>query len=346
MPARITIAELAREARVSVSTIDRILSGRSRVKPATVNHVLATAERIGFHAVGSIRSRREVSGPTRRFGFLLNDNARHFYDAMGRRIAREVAAQTSVDGKAVFSHVTDLDPARTAEALLALGETCDAIAVVCIDHPRVNRAVDELADRGIPVVAMLSDISSPRCRGFVGSNDWQLGRSAGWFVTRLCPRGGKIGLVPGNPRYLCQQSLAASFRSFIGENTEAGFGIVEAAATDENDSRAREVVGSLMRTHSDLAAVLVLGGGLEGAAQAVLQARSHGTSRPLLLGTELTEQTRAMLTDGDIDMILAHPATSVATEVVEMLVRVLEAGEQGGHVQKILPFQILIGENC
>ena len=50
-------------------------------------------------------------------------------------------------------------------------------------------------------------VSSPQRRGFVGSNDWQLGRSAGWFVTRLCPQGGKIGLVPGNPRYMCQQSL-------------------------------------------------------------------------------------------------------------------------------------------
>ncbi|WP_226628667.1 LacI family DNA-binding transcriptional regulator [Alloyangia pacifica] len=342
MPARITIAELAREARVSVSTIDRILSGRSRVKPATVNHVLATAERIGFHAVGSIRSRREVPGPAKTFGFLLNDSARHFYDVMGRRIAREVAAQTSVDGKAIFSHVTDLDPARTAEALLALGEKCDAIAAVCIDHPRINRAVDELAERGIPVVTMLSDISSPQRRGFVGSNDWQLGRSAGWFVTRLCPQGGKIGLVPGNPRYLCQQSLAASFRSFIAESAQDGFGIVEAAPTEESDARAREVVTQLVQTHPDVAAILVLGGGLEGAAQALGQ----GGKRPLLIGTELTEHTRAMLTDGGIDMILAHPATEVAREVVQTLVRVLDSGERGAHVQKIMPFQVLIGENC
>ncbi|MBT9382443.1 LacI family DNA-binding transcriptional regulator [Pseudooceanicola sp. CBS1P-1] len=342
MSARITIADLAREAHVSVSTIDRILSGRGRVKPATVSHVLATAERIGFHAVGSIRSRRDTAVPVRTLGFLLNDRARQFYQALAHQITRDVASQTGIQGRAVFSHVADLDPARTAEALLALGEKCDAIAAVCIDHPKVNMAIEELAARGVPVLAMLSDISSARRRGFIGSNDWQLGRSAGWFARGLCPKGGKVALVPGSARYVCQQSMAAAFRAFMSELSVPHFTIVEAPPTQESDARAEQVVTALLRDHPDLSALFLTGGGLAGAARA-LRARSGPT---VLIGNELTEETRGLLIGGEIDMILAHPAERIARETVRALVALLDEGDSPMPVQKVLPFDVLIGENC
>ncbi|ANT60998.1 hypothetical protein AYJ57_11855 [Salipiger sp. CCB-MM3] len=339
---RLTISDLAREAHVSVSTIDRILSGRGKVKPATVEHVLATAERIGFHAVGSIRSRRGIEAPARSFGFLLNDRSRLYYELMSQQISREIAGLTSVQGRAIFSHISGPCPERTAEALLALGEKCDAIAAVCIDHPQVNMAVEELHARGIPVVAMLSDISSKHRRGFVGSNDWQLGRSAGWFVQRFCPQGGKVALMTGNPRYLCQQSHAASFRAFIQGATGSGLSILEAPSTDESDARAQQVVTALLHEHPDLAAIMLAGGGLEGAAEAL---RSHDRP-PLLIGTELTERTRSALVSGRIDMILSHPGEAIAREAVHAMVRLLEGGKSGAEVQTSLPFEILIGENC
>ncbi|MCA0921942.1 LacI family DNA-binding transcriptional regulator [Pseudooceanicola nanhaiensis] len=346
MAQRLTMADLAREAGVSLSTIDRILSGRGKVKPATLDHVLATAERIGFHAVGSIRSRRDMAVPERTLGFLLNDRARHFYQAFSQQLSSEVAAQTSIQGRAIFSHVTDLDPARMADALLTLGEKCDAVAAVCIDHPRINMAVKDLAARGVPVLPMISDISAPERAGFVGANDWQLGRSAGWFVRRLCPRGGKIALVPGNVRYTCQQSLAASFRGFISEVTTPRFTVIDVPSTEESDLRAEEVVTSLLREHPDLVAIVLSGGGLQGAARALASRGQSERTGPLLIGTEITEKTRALLVEGRIDMILAHPGKDIAREAVRALVRQMEGLDKPQGVQRVLPFEILIGENC
>ncbi|WP_172328403.1 LacI family DNA-binding transcriptional regulator [Mangrovicoccus sp. HB161399] len=342
MPTRPTIADLAREARVSVSTIDRILSGRGKVKPATVEHVLATAERVGFHAVGTIRSRQGSEAPQRSFGFLLNDRSRMFYDQLGRTIAREVAGLGSVQGRAVISHLADPDPDITAEALLELGSRCDAVAAVCIDHPRVNLAVEQLAARGVPVLAMLSDISSAARRGFVGANDWQLGRTAGWFVRRLCPQGGEVAIVTGDPRYLCQQANAASFRTYISGTGGAELRIVEAPSTGESDARAAQIVRDLASRHPRLAAVMIAGGGLEGAAEGL---RGHA-SPPLLMGTELTPRTRAALVDGRIDMILSHPSETIARSAVRALLQLVDGSAPRSPLQKSLPFEVLVAENC
>ncbi|OCX65646.1 hypothetical protein BFP70_09170 [Thioclava sp. SK-1] len=49
---RSTVSDLARESGVSVSTIERIISGRGTVKTSTIEHVLNNAERIDFYAIG------------------------------------------------------------------------------------------------------------------------------------------------------------------------------------------------------------------------------------------------------------------------------------------------------
>lgn len=45
---KITLADIAREARVGVATVDRVLNKRAAVKESTARRVLETARRLGF----------------------------------------------------------------------------------------------------------------------------------------------------------------------------------------------------------------------------------------------------------------------------------------------------------
>jgi LacI family transcriptional regulator len=80
---RPTIADLARAAKVSISTVDRVLNGRDPVRPQTAERVLAAAEAIGFYATGVIRQRLGKDKPDRTFGFLLQQRSRPFLSASG-----------------------------------------------------------------------------------------------------------------------------------------------------------------------------------------------------------------------------------------------------------------------
>ena len=215
---RLTISDLAREAGVSVSTVDRLMNGRHPVKGATADHILATAERIGFYAAPALRERLRVRRPDLTLGVVLHQSFRPFYADLGRAI--EDAAARSSEGavRARIYHADDLSPETIADNMLRLGARCDVVSVVAAQHPRVTRAIDELAEKGVPTIALISDHSAQGPVGFVGTDGVKLGRTAGWMLDRMCREAGTIGIVVGSHRYRCHELNEIGFRSYMREH--------------------------------------------------------------------------------------------------------------------------------
>src|SRR5437868_4518344 len=102
---RPTIADLARAAQVSVSTVDRVLNARDPVRSATAARVLAAAESIGFHASSVIRQRLGRDRPGRTFGFLLQQRSSIFYQGLGRELGEAVQASPAISGRSVIEYM-------------------------------------------------------------------------------------------------------------------------------------------------------------------------------------------------------------------------------------------------
>ncbi|WP_145642697.1 substrate-binding domain-containing protein [Neorhizobium alkalisoli] len=337
-----TIEDLAQKSQVSVSTIDRILSGRGAVKPSTMEHVLTVAEQIGFYGTETIRNRLLGGAPERRFGFLLNSSNRHLYRSLATELVALVKKSVAVRGHVVIRHLDDTDPDLAASALLELGRECDIIACVCVDHPAVSGAVGELALKGIPVIAMISDISSPARAGFVGSNDWQLGRTAGWFASRLA-KPGRAAVLVGSERYTCQQVHEASFRSFIRADCP-DLRLTGTRATNESDDIAKTVILTLLKDVPDLTVLFVAGGGIDGICDGLAQA---GREDIVVIGCEMTDNTRSLISLGVISVILAHPVGEIARQAVEAMIGLsLDPPVEPHAVQVTVPFSVVVSENC
>lgn len=69
MADRPTIIDVAREAGVSPSTVDRVLNGRQNVRSDTAHRVFAAAVRVGYHATRLIEQRLNPDLPNFRLGF-------------------------------------------------------------------------------------------------------------------------------------------------------------------------------------------------------------------------------------------------------------------------------------
>lgn len=65
------IADLARAADVSASTVDRVLNGRHPVRRDKAERVLAAAGEIGFWAMDTLKRRVGPEQPAKTFGFVL-----------------------------------------------------------------------------------------------------------------------------------------------------------------------------------------------------------------------------------------------------------------------------------
>ena len=339
MAHRATIQDLAEQAGVSVSTIDRILNGRAKVRPATAAKVLAVAETLQFYALPSLRERLMVDRPKVRLGFLLQQSHRTFYRLIAEAL-RQAAEESSEAVDVVVEHMDDLSPEAVSAQILRLGENVHALAVVSAEHPRISHAIETLAARGVPAYGLISDLTATCGVGYIGLDNWRVGRTAAWAIIGLCKTPGRIGILVGNHRYRCQEMNESGFRSYFREHG-TGFTFLEPLQTFEDKSIARDVTDQLLRREPDLVGLYVSGGGIVGVLDA-LKASARGRSI-VTVGHEITDHTRMGLIDNDLSLVLAHPIARLAKEAISNMQRDLRSGK--GTTKSTLGFDIFTPEN-
>ncbi|MDU6339514.1 MAG: substrate-binding domain-containing protein, partial [Cutibacterium granulosum] len=104
-----------------------------------------------------------------------------------------------------------------AQAIHRLSDEVDVLGLVALDHPLIRHAVARAAARGVRVFTLLSDLSVPQRSGHIGLDNQKAGRTAAWFIERLCRGNGEIGIIIGDNRFTCQESCEISFRSCLRE---------------------------------------------------------------------------------------------------------------------------------
>lgn len=323
-----TMADVARHAGVGVATVDRVINRRAPVRADTAQRVLQAAEALGFRRSGLMRQRMGAHVRARRLGFLLQSQHSAFYRTLAAAL-KEAAPPGAV---VQLAFAEDLTPRVVARQLSALAQSCDAVALVAADHPQLTLAVEAAHARGVPVFALVSDLSAPSLAGYVGVDNRRVGQSAAWSISRLC-KPGKVGLILGSHRYLCQEQCEVSFRSYLREFAPR-FQVLETLVSLEHAGLAQAATLELLHLHPDLVGVYVAGGGVEGVIDALREAR-----RPRLVAVchDLTDVTRAALLDGSVTQLLSHPYEWMAQRLCEAMLAAL-AAPQGARISAVLPF--------
>ncbi|MDO8986018.1 LacI family DNA-binding transcriptional regulator [Cypionkella sp.] len=339
MAHRATISDLAEKAGVSVSTIDRILNGREKVRAATAARVLAAAEELQFYAMPVLRERLNIDRPRIKLGFLLQQSHRTFYQMIAD--ALRAAAEESPDPvDIIIEHIDDLSPEAVSTRMLALGEKVQALAVVTAEHARISYAIEALAAKGVPTYGLISELTSACGTGYIGLDNWRVGRTAAWAIAGLCKRPGKVGILVGNHRYRCQELNESGFRSFCREHGSE-FTLLEPLQTYEDKSIARDVTEQLLAREPDLVGLYVSGGGMVGVLDAL---KAAGRSRSVVtVGHEITEHTRNGLIDEDLALVMAHPISRLASEAIAQMRRDLVSG--ASLSKRMIGFEIYTPEN-
>jgi LacI family transcriptional regulator len=340
MVTRPTIADLANAAGVSVATVDRVLNRRLKVSDDTAARVTAAAEAIGYHGLRLLRQRSSEL-PQRTFGFVLQKHNDAFYQALAAGLADATRNADYIAGKAVVEYTDELIPALLAQRIRDLAPRVDALAVVAVDHPLVNEAVEWAVARGRPVVTLLTDLTAPSRAGCVGVDRRRSGRTAAWAISRLAAQPGKVGILIGSHRYLSQEISEISFRSYMRENAPQ-FDLLEPLVYLDDQRISYEGAVNILASNPDLVGIYVAGGGAEGLIRALRDEQAGG--RVVAVCNELTAASRSALLDGTIDLVLGTPIAAIAQRTVELLDRAV-SGTDTGVTQILLPAELHVGEN-
>jgi LacI family transcriptional regulator len=341
MTKRATINDLARYAGVSVATVDRVLNQRLPVREDTALRVVAAAESIGYHATGLLKQRMTEVRPCT-MGFLLQKRQDDFYRALANELQNATKQTPSIRGKAVVEFMDELVPSFIAAKIREIGARADVLAVVAVDHPLVNEAVEEIVAKGTPVFTLLSDLTTPQRSGYIAVDSRKAGRTAAWAISRLAKKSGKIGILLGSHRYLSQETAEISFRSYMRENATQ-FQVLEPLVNLDDQRIAYEAVVDMISSNADLVGIYMSGGGMEGLVRALRDEKAG--DRIIAVCNELVPVTRSALIDGTIDMVLATPVKALASHAVAAMARAAVSGRHESMSPIQLQAEIYVSEN-
>lgn len=342
MVSRPTVADVAREAGVSVATVDRVVNGRLPVREDTARRVLEAAQRIGFHAVGLIRSRLREQLPEVAVGVLLQRPDEPFYADLARQLQRAITGSRVFRGVARLDYWVDDNPDDIALRLRRLARRCHAVALVSPDHAAVAAAIAEVVDAGVPVFTLLSDCAPAVRTSYLGIDSRKAGRTAGWLIRQCAPRVGQVAVIVGSRRFHGHELREMGFRSYYREKAPE-FMVLDAVVNSESDTATQDAIVQLAERHRDLVGVYLAGGGAAGGVAGLRLIEPE--RRPAMICPSLQPEVRAALAEGVLTAAICEPIERLAERLVDAVAQALD--EQGPRVpnQIVLPMDVFTPEN-
>jgi LacI family transcriptional regulator len=327
----LTLKDIAREAGVSVATLDRVLHGRAGVREETARRVRETIDRFGFRpsSAGAELARRRTS----RFAFVMPEGANLFMQSITGAVGemRGWLASRRATAETIIADV--FNPQALANVLESLVGRYDGIAVVALDHQSVRAAIDDLVADGMPVVTLVSDVPGSRRHHYVGIDNVAAGRTAGSLVGRfLGERTGKVAVVAGS------QSLRDHAERIFGFGQVMSLEyplltVLNPVEGGDRDDASETLMARLLSDHPDLIGVYNVGAASAGVAKAIADA---GRERSLVfVAHDLTPLTRRCLLRGTMDAVIVQDPGHEARSAIRMLMSLARAEPVFAEQEKI-----------
>ncbi|MGJ4995886.1 LacI family DNA-binding transcriptional regulator [Bradyrhizobium sp. HKCCYLS3077] len=340
MDAPLTLRDIARQAGVSLATVDRVLHNRPGVRPDTVRRVKDAMARSSFqpHAAASELARAR----SRRFAFVMPSGPNPFMQQIQTQLG-EMANWMAARRLTVDVRTTDVfDPLVLAGRLDDLVGRVDGVAVVALDHPSVRAAINDLVESGAKVVTLVSDVPSSRRHHYVGIDNIAAGRTAGALVGRFASgRTGRIAIMAGSLGlrdhaeriFGFSQVVAAEFRQLE---------VLPVAEGHDADDRSEHLMRKLLAEHSDIVGLYNVGAGTSGVAKAL--AESGRAGEIVFVGHDVTALTRKLLLSGAMDAAISQNPGHEARSALRVLLA-LARGEPILSEQETIRIDIVMRDN-
>ena len=297
---RATVHDVAREAGVSLATVDRVLNARPGVRQKTIDKVEAAVEKLNFSrdmSASMLARSRDI-----RITFIMPEGTNQFMENLAAAIkhqSRQVAAERIYIGT---SFVRAFDSAAFARQLGDLNpENCDCAIVVATDNDVSRDAINDAQKRGVPVMTLVSDLPGSARRRFIGIDNRAAGRTAGALMGRFCGGSGTIGLIVGSLDLADHRDRYEGFREIIHQEFPRMRLIGPEEGFDE-PGMTGACVSSLVADHADLSGIYSMGAGNSGLVEALEVTARAGQLH--VIAHELTTSTRAALKAGTLDVVL------------------------------------------
>ena len=335
-----TVHDIAREAGVSLATVDRVLNARPGVRQTTVGRVRSAVEKLGYvrdpHAVNLARQRQY------RFAFVLPEGPDEFVDTLTEALREAGDAQRAERVSVDTLPVRTQDPHAVVRVLRSLAAAgYDGVAIMAPETPQLRDAIARLAAQSVAVVALVSDLPNCDRHHFVGVNSLAAGRTAALLMGRFVRRPGKILAVTNS--MLARDSIERriGFDSVIARSFPQ-ITVLPSVESHDDAQRIEAILSQVLSATSDLVGVYAMGPGNETLVRAL---RRVGRLEDLVIVVhELTPEVRGAMVWDEVDVAIAQNVG----HLMRSALRVLRAKCDGVPIyeaQEKIRIDVILREN-
>lgn len=331
---RATLTDIARAAQVSPATVDRVMNDRPGASARTRAQVLSAARKLGY-----LPELEQAQLAPMRVKLLLPHGTNAYISELSRQAQEQAARSPHLELD--IERIRALHPQVLADALARSAKNADAVAAVAINHPAIREAMRALARANIPLVTLASDIADAPRQAYIGIDNGQAGRLAGYTLGRFLgavPRG-KVALLAGSIGYRGHQEREMGFRQVLAEDFP-DLQLLELRENREDRNKAHAETRALLQTHDDLVGIYNAGGGTVGIAAALEDAGRD--RRTVFVAHEATEENKAYLLSGTLDAVIDQNASAQMAETVKVLSHAVEGRD---YTPDLPQLQLILREN-
>ena len=213
----ITIRQIAERAGVSRGTVDRVLNGRSGVKPAIREQILMIANELNYVPNVAAKALAYSKKPVL-FGIVMPPKEIRFFDEV--RLGIEAAAEELQDlGVRIEYRYVDINKSEEgAEAIREfVAAKASGIMFSAMDDELIRESIDYAVEQGVPVITFNSDVEQCKRICFVGQDLYKSGRIAAGLMSRILPSLAKVAIVSSSLKFHAQRSRVNGFKDFLKE---------------------------------------------------------------------------------------------------------------------------------
>jgi LacI family transcriptional regulator len=323
--------------------VDRAINGRHAVRPETLRKVHDASKALGYHAVPILEDRLKQDFPHYKLGFLLLGEVHSsFYKPLAEQLEASLVAEPLCRATARIEHLNWRSPNEAAATLRRLGKQCQAIAVVCVDHPAITAAVADLKKDGVLVFSLLSDFAQGVRESYVGVNNRKAGGTAAWVIARTAHRPGKVAILVGSSRFHGHEMREIGFRAYFRERSPS-FEVIDTIINPGSEQLAHEATKELLAKNPDLVGINIAGLGPDGVISALREAGLG--PRLSVVCNEITPDTSAALADDVVTAVIDTPLEPLCRSLVSAMILALREGAARVPGQIFVPFDLVVSEN-
>ncbi len=313
----ITTKEIAEKLGISRSTVSRVLNNHPHVNKETRERVLQGLKEM--HYIPNEAARSLTMKKIKRIAFIGFSEPQYFWEDIRRGIT-QAEREFSHKGLAIEYFDSNINNPEEQLVLLqnALNNQYDGIIIAPNDPSIMSTIIDDIVDKGIPIVLCNLDIPQSKRTCFIGCNHYVSGQLGGEFFSKVNKEESSVALFTIKDEI---EPIKERDRGFLSEIENCkNINLYDIITFDRTGSDIYGKAKSLINTKS-VDGIFISIAGLEEVAKAVTEAGLNGNFT--LIGYDINPQIESFLNNHAITATIHHYPQKQSYSAIEAIFNIL-----------------------